>query len=52
MGLAYGPLPSLKGSEVWAPVLEVVYDCVSMGFYRDSELEAHTTGVYKPYILL
>ena len=27
----YGPLPSLKGSELWAPVLKVVYNGLIIG---------------------
>ena len=34
MGTSYGPL---KGSELWAPVLEVAYNCVKTGSY-DSEV--------------
>ena len=31
MGAWYGPLTSLKGSEVWVPVLKVVCNGVIMG---------------------
>ena len=31
MGSLYGLLPSLQGSELWAPVLNVVYNVVIMG---------------------
>ena len=34
MGPSYGPSPSLKGSELWAPVLEVVHDGVIMGLHK------------------
>ena len=32
LGPYYGPLPSLKGSGLWALILKVVYDGVIMGF--------------------
>ena len=35
-------LPSLKGSELLAPILKLVYHGVLMG--KDSELGAHTRG--------
>ena len=37
MGPQHGPLPSLKGSELWAPVLKVVYDDLILDpQYKDS----------------
>ena len=30
MGPWYGPLPSLNGSELWAPVLKAVYNGVAV----------------------
>ena len=44
MGPAYGPLPSLKGSGLWAPKLKVVYNGVTMASDRDSDLGADTRG--------
>ena len=31
MGLFYGPLPSLKGSELWVPILKMVCNILMMG---------------------
>ena len=46
MGPRYGPLHSLKGSEVWGPWF-VVFNIVAMG-YKDSEEGAHF-GDHKIY---
>ena len=43
MGHEYGPLPSLKGSEVWIPVLKVVHNDVIMGL-QGFRIRAHTRG--------
>ena len=43
MGM-YGRLPSVKGSEVWAPVLQVHHGVLMGTVYRDSKLEAHAMG--------
>ena len=43
MGPQYGPLPSLKGSELWAPILKVFFTIVSRWLYMDSELGARTS---------
>ena len=32
-GPLHGPLPSLKGSELWAPVLQVVFHGVKMDLH-------------------
>ena len=42
-GSSYGPLASLKRSELWAPVLKLVDDGVLVG-WKDSEVGAHTRG--------
>ena len=38
-GSSYGPLGSLQGSELWAPVFRVFYNGV---LCKDSEVGAHT----------
>ena len=43
MGPYYGPLPSLKGSGLWVPVLKLACSGVEM-VYEDSEFEAHARG--------
>ena len=43
MGPLCGPLASLKGFELWAPILKVACNGVTMA-YEDSKLEAHTGG--------
>ena len=40
MGLQFGPLLSLEGSELWALVLKVVYTGVNM-IVEDAKLGAH-----------
>ena len=39
----YGPLPSFKGSELWAPVFKVVYNGIKMGL-QGFRLSGHTRG--------
>ena len=42
-GNSYGPIPSLKGSELWAhPVFKMVIIMVLKWLFKDSEVEAHT----------
>ena len=41
MGLSYGPLAFLKGSELWAPVLKVVCNGVITGLQG---FRGHTRG--------
>ena len=42
----YGPLPFLKGSELWAPILKLVYVMAFSCVYEDSELGTPPRGPY------
>ena len=44
MGPGYGPLPSLGGSEVWAPCFGRGLVMVVSWVHKDSELGARTRG--------